>query len=364
MSSCNSSSSLSNQQSNSTTEQEIFKNYMKLEQWTKKIINEIVITPQTTITTKKNRYSNVLPNYSTRVSLLNNINKENDDMNYINANFVGSKQQFIATQAPLPNTIHDFWDMVWKQNIGLIVMLTNLKEEKLVPNSQLLQVIEKANCYWPTNADEIIEGETWKIIQFLPTVEFRESQKVKNNENNNNNNGKKKKKLKPEYVIRQFRMTQKNKKKYDEKENECESENIINKDRIITMLHYRAWPDHGVPSDYNSFNNFYNHYCHLKAKINQFPILVHCSAGIGRTGVFCAISNIMDDNAPYHFSSAQLLSIVKKQIQELRLQRFGCVQGLDQFYFIIRFIEHLLHYRRLKATDSFSSSLSYSSSSF
>ncbi|XP_058130941.1 tyrosine-protein phosphatase non-receptor type 7 isoform X2 [Dasypus novemcinctus] len=184
--------------------------------------------------TSKDRYKTILPNPQSRVCLSRAQSQEDGD--YINANYVrgydGQEKVYIATQGPMPNTVADFWEMVWQEEVSLIVMLTQLREGK-----------EKCVHYWPT------EEETYGPFRIcIRDVKER-----------------------PEYTVRQLTI---------QLQEEC---------RSVKHILFSAWPDHQTPESAGPL-------LRLVAEVeespetgaNAGPIVVHCSAGIGRTGCFIA----------------------------------------------------------------------------
>ncbi|NXO49477.1 PTPRJ phosphatase, partial [Aramus guarauna] len=189
----------------------------------------------------KNRYNNVLPYDISRVKLSDQSSPTDD---YINANYMpgyNSKKAFIAAQGPLPNTIEDFWRMIWEKNIYSIVMLTKCVE----------QARTKCEQYWPDN-----QSKSYGDIIVTQVLEI----------------------ALPEWTIRDFTI---------EKSNTTES-------HTVRQFHFTSWPDHGVPETTDLLINF-RHLVHEYSSQNPInsPTLVHCSAGVGRTGTFIAIDRLI-----------------------------------------------------------------------
>ncbi|KAF2076255.1 hypothetical protein CYY_002433 [Polysphondylium violaceum] len=229
----------------------------------------------------KNRYSDILAIEKTRVKL-----KVGDGLrsDYINANYV-LDNKYILTQGPLSHTIKDFWRMTWEQDSNLIVMLTNIVENGM----------KKCDQYWPKLDDTI------KYDLFI----------VKNVKEENIDNI---------FIKREF-LVQNTK---------------TNENRIIYQLHYIAWPDHGVPSSFKEFISFVNH---LDNITNTGPIIVHCSAGIGRSGTLCVIKHIMDELK--NGASVNTLSI-KNVVLNMRKERIGVVQTFGQYEFCFNVIDQVV----------------------
>ncbi|KAM9751563.1 receptor-type tyrosine-protein phosphatase V-like [Menidia menidia] len=232
---------------------------------------------------EKNRYQFVLPydHCRVRLSVVNN----NPYSDYINANFVpggGSERDFICTQGPLPNTTADFWRMVWEQNVRIIVMVTALKHKSTV----------LCDKYWPLEQGTVYHGP------FQVTTVAR--------------------KQGPDYFITTINLRQ------------WDSPN----DRMITHYHYPSWPDQGVPNT-SSLSAFIEHIRqHLDAIPHLGPSVVHCSAGVGRSGTFVTLLWLMQ------LCVRGIQPDIRTAVEDLRLHRMLMVQTLEQYLFI----HHCLQY--------------------
>lgn len=232
----------------------------------------------------KNRYSNVLANEATRVKLEPILGEGSD---YINANFISglipkSDKTYISTQGPLETTFSDFWRMVWEQNSCVIVMLT-----REVESGKL-----KCNKYWPS------KGETKTCEPFEIIL----------NEKDEN--------VTPELTTRKFVL------KHLQKD----------ETREIYQFQYTAWPDHGLPPSIDAFLDLL-HMAHDSNK-TKGPFIVHCSAGIGRSGVFCTVHS-MTEKFKYdleHSPEEPRFNMVDT-ILRMRKQRSGIVQTKEQYEF-------------------------------
>uniref|UniRef100_A0A4W4H074 Tyrosine-protein phosphatase non-receptor type 12 n=1 Tax=Electrophorus electricus TaxID=8005 RepID=A0A4W4H074_ELEEL len=233
---------------------------------------------------KKNRYKDILPFDHSRVKVT--LKTSNQDTDYINANFikgVDGPKAYIATQGPLPNTVIDFWRMNWEYNVVVVMACREFEMGR-----------KKCERYYPQFRDE--------PMSFGP---FRISCESEQN--------------RPDYFIRSLTV---------EFENET---------RRITQFHYVNWPDHDVPSSFDSILD-------MIALMRQYqehddvPICVHCSAGCGRTGAICAIDytwNLLKaGRIPEDFNVFQL-------IQEMRTQRHSAVQTKEQYELVHRAIAQL-----------------------
>ncbi|XP_019759985.1 tyrosine-protein phosphatase non-receptor type 4 isoform X3 [Dendroctonus ponderosae] len=226
----------------------------------------------------KNRYRDISPYDQTRVVLQNSCG------DYINANFVDMKipgtnmvNRYIATQGPLQTTTEDFWQMVLEQKSTLIVMLTTLVEKGRA----------KCHKYWPS------VGEVLTMCNAII--------KCTNEQNDDSNS----------FVFRDFILI-------DVKNDSTPRE--------IKHMQYIAWPDHGVPDSPQQFLRFTQHIRgHHK---DEKPVVVHCSAGIGRTGVLVLMETalcLMDVVEPIY-----PLEIVKS----MREQRAMMIQNASQYRFV------------------------------
>ncbi|KAF4095333.1 hypothetical protein G5714_024411 [Onychostoma macrolepis] len=188
----------------------------------------------------KNRYSNVLPYDASRVKL-SMCGSPFDD--YINANYIpgyNSRKEFIAAQGPLPVTVNEFWRMIWEKNIYTIVMLTKCNEMGRV----------KCEKYWPSGTNHYQNNS----VTTTSEIELES------------------------WTIRDFRI--KNVKTAET--------------RYVRQFHFTAWPDHGVPQTTEVLIDF-RHLVreHMDQYSRHSPTVVHCSAGVGRTGTFIAIDHLI-----------------------------------------------------------------------
>uniref|UniRef100_A0A665VCF8 protein-tyrosine-phosphatase n=1 Tax=Echeneis naucrates TaxID=173247 RepID=A0A665VCF8_ECHNA len=218
-----------------------------------------------------------LPVYDfSRVKLISLHNDEGSD--YINANFIpGYKhvKEYIATQGPLPETRNDFWQMVLQQKSSIIVMLTQCNERRRV----------KCDHYWPFTDEPVMYGEI--SVEMLSEAEA------------------------PEWTIRKFRL------------------GYADETQDVLHLNYTSWPDHGVPT-VNAIESILQFVLIVRQQANRTkdPIVVHCSAGVGRTGTFIALDRLMQHIREHEF--ADILGMVS----EMRSHRLSMVQTEEQYVFI------------------------------
>ncbi|KAK8279834.1 hypothetical protein V6Z11_D09G136400 [Gossypium hirsutum] len=236
----------------------------------------------------KNRYSDVIPFDTNRVVLNSCKDYRPAAKGYINASFVTTSSsenisKFIATQGPLPHTYEDFWEMVIQCHCPVIVMLTRLVDNyKTVKCGDYFQAENVPRQFGNICIDTkwIQETETSLLIRNLEV-------------------------------------------------NSKESE-----DPPLSVLHiqYPEWPDHGVPTDTLAVREILKRV--LQVPVNIGPILVHCSAGIGRTGTYCAIHNTVQRILIGDMSALDLANTISM----FRSQRIGMVQTMDQYFFCYKAI--------------------------
>ena len=213
-----------------------------------------------------------------------------NDGKYINASPISIGQQqnlFIATQGPMENTIEDFWTMVWESKSKVIVMLTNLIEADKI----------KCENYWEA-----------KMEKFKVEVKKENTHKM--------------------YFEREIQLI-----------------NLSNKEeRTVYQIHYTQWPDKGAPESKDL--PIFSEINELVDKLNndtKEPIIVHCSAGAGRTGTFISmyllekeiVKQIKDNCSIIRFN---IFNLVRK----LKEMRMYMVQTPIQYLFVYLFVKHLL----------------------
>ncbi|XP_078584029.1 receptor-type tyrosine-protein phosphatase eta-like isoform X5 [Branchiostoma floridae x Branchiostoma japonicum] len=232
----------------------------------------------------KNRYTNILPYDNTRTKLAAIDDVEGSD--YINACYMpgySSKREFIASQGPLPGTKDDFWRMVWEQNTSIIVMVTQCVEKGRV----------KCDHYWPYDNEPVYYGDI--IVHMV-------SESVL-----------------PEWTVRNFTLQH------------------GNETRNVRHLNFTVWPDHGVPDSTISLLKFVRTVRGLVPQDNKNPVIVHCSAGVGRTGTFIALDRLLQDIEDGH-DSVDIFGIVS----EMRKHRVFMVQTEAQYIFIHQAVSDVL----------------------
>lgn len=238
----------------------------------------------------KNRYKNILPFDHTRVAL-KGVDPDVPGSDYINANYIsgevpGSERRYIATQGCLPGTVADFWKMIWQENSHVIVMTTNEVERGR----------NKCTRYWPDVEDTKVYGGVYHVACL---------KEVQNTT----------------YILREFLV--------HSSEEEGDG-------RTVYHFHFKAWPDHGVPHEPGVTLGFLQDvslYQRTKGQTEGScgPIVVHCSAGIGRTGTFIVI-DILISLIGYQGWDNEI--DIQKTIQLVRAQRSGMVQTEQQYKFV------------------------------
>ncbi|KAI5087776.1 protein tyrosine phosphatase, receptor type, D isoform X17 [Silurus meridionalis] len=216
----------------------------------------------------KNRLVNIMPYESTRVGLQPIRGVEGSD--YVNASFIdGYRQQraYIATQGPLAETAEDYWRMLWEHNST---------------------IVEKCHQYWPSE-----RSARYQYFVVDPMAEYNM----------------------PQYILREFKVT-------DARDGQS---------RTVRQFQFTDWPEQGVPKSGEGFIDFIGQVHKTKEQFGQDgPITVHCSAGVGRTGVFITLSIVLERMR--YEGVVDIFQTVKM----LRTQRPAMVQTEEQYQFCYR----------------------------
>ncbi|XP_005169845.1 tyrosine-protein phosphatase non-receptor type 21 isoform X1 [Danio rerio] len=250
----------------------------------------------------RNRFQDVLPYDDTRVELVPT--KENNT-GYINASHIrvtvrGKEWSYIASQGPLSSTCQDFWQMVWEQGVSIIAMVTAEEEGGR----------EKSFRYWPRLGSR---HNTVTYGRFKITTRFRTDSGC--------------------YATTGLKI----------------KHLLTGQERTVWHLQYTDWPDHGCPEDFKGFLSYLEEIQSVRRHTNSssdpkntnLPVLVHCSAGVGRTGVVI-LSEIMIACLEHN----EMLD-VPTVLNLLRQQRMMMVQTLSQYTFIYKVLIQFLKNSRL-----------------
>ncbi|ROL47481.1 Receptor-type tyrosine-protein phosphatase alpha [Anabarilius grahami] len=236
-----------------------------------KIQNDKMRTGNLPANMKKNRVLQIIPYEFNRVIIPVKRGEENTD--YINASFIDGyrqKDSYMACQGPLQHTIEDFWRMIWEWRSCSIVMLTELEERGQ----------EKCAQYWASDG-VMVCGDM--------SIELKREEESES------------------YTVRDLLVTN----------------NRENKSRAVRQFHFHGWPEVGIPSDGKGMINIIAAVQKQQQQSGNHPITVHCSAGAGRTGTFCALSTVLER------VKAEGILDVFQTVKSLRLQRPHMVQTLD-----------------------------------
>lgn len=228
----------------------------------------------------KNRYPDILPKEETRVKLQG---LRND---YINANHVQGTFPCIATQGPLLDTVRDFWKMVWDQESNCIIMLTDFIEKR---REKCCNYIPYTTDTFYYTRDETVNGLDIKIT----VTNLKQQDDISILKISYNHNG-------------------------------------VIKNKTVVHIQYKAWGDYKAPS---SCTDIYNLIQNTKCYKNP---IIHCSAGVGRTGTFIACHRLLSS-----LDSSDSSGCIKEIVQDIRQYRDYMVQSIEQYEFIHRFYDYL-----------------------
>ncbi|KAM7116522.1 phosphatidylinositol phosphatase PTPRQ [Molossus nigricans] len=231
----------------------------------------------------KNRFPNIKPYNNNRVKLIADASIPGSD--YINASYVSGylcPNEFIATQGPLPGTVGDFWRMVWETRAKTLVMLTQCFEKGRI----------RCHQYWPEDNKPVTVFGDIVITKLLEDVQI-------------------------DWTIRDLKI---------ERHGDC---------MTVRQCNFTAWPEHGVPENSTPLVHFVKLVRASRAH-DTTPMIVHCSAGVGRTGVFIAL-----DHLTQHINDHDFVDIYGL-VAELRSERMCMVQNLAQYIFLHQCILDLL----------------------
>ncbi|XP_053197058.1 receptor-type tyrosine-protein phosphatase H-like [Scomber japonicus] len=226
----------------------------------------------------RNRLSTVLPYDWCRVKL--STSNPTGASDYINASYMPgykNNREYIATQGPLPGTVSDFWRMIWEQRVKGIVMVTNCTEGGRT----------KCEQYWPSDRETCLYGEM-QVTNKSEQQEFN-------------------------WTLREFTLKYKN----------------TSEERTVKHFHFTAWPDHGVPQGSEVLIQFRELFRqHIKTEGTGEPTVVHCSAGVGRTGTIIALDVLLQQ-----LEQEKAVGI-NAFVHKMRLNRPHMVQTESQYVFL------------------------------
>jgi len=249
----------------------------------KNVASDLFGAATLSVNREKNRYVNILPFDSTRVKLAPQEGVEGSD--YINANHISTeKRKYICGQAPLDHTIEDFHKMLWENNVSIVVMLTKLIEDGKIKASEYLASMDE---------------DPRKYGQFHVEVLSEESVN------------------KGTFIMRKFVLKR-------------DSER-----RTLSQFHFMGWPDHEVPAEQELLD--------LILQVNQLedesaskgPTVVHCSAGIGRTGTYIIVNSVLEliTEAMKNDKTKPPSLNLMKNVHALRGMGSGMVNSIDQYVY-------------------------------
>jgi len=229
-----------------------------------------------------NRYKNILPNPHSRVNL--QLIGDDPTTTYINANYItsidGGQRDYIAAQGPKPDCVLPFWRMLWQEDIKVIIMVTGLIERGK----------SKCSRYWP---DRVYRGNGAEgVIKYGNVVVKVVSAKQRAG-----------------YKVAELEAT------------------VGSETRTVMHFWFDSWPDFGVPSSSTAVTDMLQ-VANKYDPVHENPWLIHCSAGIGRTGTFIGIDLGMKMVEKLNAVDTIML------IEKMRNDRGGMVQTRDQYEFL------------------------------
>lgn len=317
----------------------------------------------------KNRYNNIWPFEHARVKLQGRLAGGCDYVNASHIKAMRSNKQYIASQGPLPATFEDFWSVIWDHDVRVIVMLTAESE-----GGQL-----KCHSYWSNNEYGPMKLKTLseKKVSLEPS-RYRSSAEKERREAYEAAGRRRATTTvadgiqvpapaePPHVIVRKFTLSH--------------ASHPFSPMREITQIHYSSWPDFGAPANPSQLlglvelSNVMQHagspstisrLDEPESDVNCRPLLVHCSAGCGRTGTFCTVDSVIDmlkrqrqasrsGITPMEVASSDNsecgdrekgkglemgddwlfdpeLDLVQKTVEDFRGQRLSMVQSLRQY---------------------------------
>uniref|UniRef100_A0A8C5SL17 Protein tyrosine phosphatase non-receptor type 20 n=1 Tax=Laticauda laticaudata TaxID=8630 RepID=A0A8C5SL17_LATLA len=242
-------------------EQEILKEFLSLEYLKPLDDCQVAKAPENR---EKNRYRDILPYDATRVPI-------GEAKGYINASYihvpVGTEELwYISTQGPLVSTTRDFWQMVWENNSNVIAMITREQEHG----------VSKCHRYWPEPPHNFLDLLCFRLqLLNYQILDY--------------------------FVIRIIEMINKQ----------------TQERRVVQHLQFTNWPDHGTPKSLQHLVKFVRY---MRKTHQSGPVVAHCSAGIGRSGVLLCVDVVLI------YIEKDLCFDIKQIVTHMRNQRFGMIQ--------------------------------------
>lgn len=338
----------------------------------------------------KNRYNNIWPFEHARVKLQG----KGDACDYVNASHVKaarSNKHYIASQGPLPATFEDFWSMIWDHDVRVVVMLTAESE-----GGQL-----KCHSYW--------NGREFGPLKLKPLSEKKVSLDSKKHRTSSKDGGRRRANTSAEQSAPQLSPTSETPHAVVRKFSLAHSSHPFSPMREITQIHYSSWPDFGAPASPAQLLGLVE-LCNSVSRSslaptestrsddpeineNSRPVLVHCSAGCGRTGTFCTIDSVIDmlkrqrkeirsgvtpmegvsssssdggdylvkgktdnDDVDGDWVLKQDIDLVERTVEDFREQRLSMVQSLRQYVLCYETILEWIAQQRFGGAKTVSSS--------
>uniref|UniRef100_A0A8C3KGS4 protein-tyrosine-phosphatase n=1 Tax=Calidris pygmaea TaxID=425635 RepID=A0A8C3KGS4_9CHAR len=233
----------------------------------------------------KNRYGNIIAYDHSRV-ILQPV-EDDPSSDYINANYIDVSGLHILPgiflTGPVHETVYDFWRMIWQEQSACVVMVTNLVEVGRVSFLFCFSFNVKCYKYWPDDT-EVYGDFKVTCIEMEPLAE---------------------------YVVRTFTLGRRG----------------YNEIREVKQFHFTGWPDHGVPYNATGLLSFIRR-VKLSNPPSAGPIVVHCSAGAGRTGCYIVIDIMLD------MAEREGVVDIYNCVKALRSRRINMVQTEEQYIFI------------------------------
>ncbi|XP_067676450.1 tyrosine-protein phosphatase 10D-like [Haliotis asinina] len=237
----------------------------------------------------RNRYVNILPFDHTRVKLRSLSDDDEDNADYINANYIPGKnspREYIATQGPMTGTVSDFWRMIWEQEVSIIIMLSDLQERGK----------PKVDMYWPKAMNEPVQlGDIIvEMINYSPLNK---------------------------YIIKIFQITNRN------------------ESRKVRHYFLPGWQDFGANLTPDDVISFVRDVRMTVTPTDKGPVCVHCSAGVGRTGTYISLDVFQQAIDEENFDKElDVFDFVMK----MRENRSYMVQTEKQYIFIHDTIKEMI----------------------